>query len=323
MSAPRVVLHRFAEVRAALRCADLAAPGVTVPHDQSHRVVRHSVREQASTASLLALRDPFVSQLCMLLAAPRTSSPWCFVANVAVPWAFAVTGQLMHLTPACVQGGAALAAHLFESAAHSANGDSTPEALAAAGALYQMLTRDARLRSAHGAANAAAVQTFVALTQSLPALLASAMHALLLHTEQYTWLRGHHHTTLAAAAHELLRFATPTRAVYRRALRDTVVGEHTIATNTLIVLQLAAANRDPAHFTNPDTLQLAAGRAGHVSFGGGPHQCSGAMLVHTLLDCALEALATSPVALALAGPVSWLDGVALSAPTQLTVTASR
>lgn len=321
MSAPRVVLHRFAEVRAALRCADLAAPGVTVPHDQSHHAVRHSVREQASAASLLELRDPFATQLCLLLEAPRTSLPWCFVANVAVPWALAVTGQLMHLTPACVQGGAALAANVFESAAHSENGDSTPEALAATSALYQLLANAAPANVAP--ANAAAVQTFVALTQSLPALLANAVHALLLHTEQYAWLRGQHHTTYAAAAHELLRFATPTRAVYRRALCDTIIGEHVIATGSLVVLQLAAANRDPMHFTNPDTLQLAAGRAGHLSFGAGAHHCSGTPIVQALLECLLEALVTSPVTLALAGPVSWLNGVALSAPTRLPVTASR
>lgn len=321
MSAPRVVLHRFAEVRAALRCADLAAPGVTVPHDQSHHAVRHSVREQASAASLLELRDPFATQLCLLLEAPRTSLPWCFVANVAVPWALAVTGQLMHLTPACVQGGAALAANVFESAAHSENGDSTPEALAATSALYQLLANAAPANVAP--ANAAAVQTFVALTQSLPALLANAVHALLLHTEQYAWLRGQHHTTYAAAAHELLRFATPTRAVYRRALCDTIIGERVIATGSLVVLQLAAANRDPVRFTNPDTLQLATGRAGHLSFGAGAHHCSGTPIVQALLECLLEALVTSPVTLALAGPVSWLNGVALSAPTRLPVTASR
>ena len=214
MSAPRVVLYRFAEVRAALRCADLAVPGVTVPHDPSHHAVRHSVREQASAASLLELRDPFATQLCLLLEAPRTNLPWCFVANVAVPWAYAVTGQLMRLSPACVHDGAALAANVFESAAHSENGDSTPEAL-------------------------------------------------------------------------------------------------------------AAANRDPVRFTNPDTLQLAAGRAGHLSFGAGAHHCSGTPIVQALLECLLEALVTSPVTLAPAGPVSWLDGVALATPTRLPVTASR
>lgn len=326
MPSCRVTLHRFADVDAALRCADLVVPGVTASRDPVHRVVQRGVREHMGHVPLHAVRASFVTQLCQLLDTPRAGAPWCFVADIATPWAHAVTGRLMDLPPATVQEGAALAAVVFEAAAHSDTGDSTAEAHRAASMLYHMLAQCAVPGPAHAPLNPAAVQTFVALTHSLPALLASAVHTLLVHPAQYAWLRAHTAetlagATLAGAAHELLRYATPSRAVYRRAVRETRIGDIVIATDDLVVLQLAAANRDPARFTDPDALQLAAGRAGHLAFGSGPHHCSGATLVHGLVECLLEALATSPVSLSLGPPpaVQWLDAPALRAPVRLAV----
>lgn len=330
MASGRVSLYRYAEVEAALRSVDLVVPGMETPHDSAHMVVRRSVRHSMAPDALTDQREPFVALLRDRLNAPPTSASWCFVSNIAVPWSLTVTSLLMQRTPACVQQGITLAATVFNAAAHSVNGETTAEARAAAVALYALLTSapspTAEVHADHAdhanhAGDAAAVQTFVALTQSLPALLGSAMHALLSHPEQYRWLRSQTPVPVTQAAHELLRFASPTRAVYRRAVRHSRIGEHTISAGDLVVLQLAAANRDPARFTNPDTLQLDAGQAPHLTFGAGPHHCSGAAVVHVLLECLLEALATTPVTLRHSDPpdVRWLDAAALRAPVRLMV----
>jgi cytochrome P450 len=52
---------------------------------------------------------------------------------------------------------------------------------------------------------------------------------------------------------------------------------------------LAAANRDPARFAEPDAFSL--GRsAGHVAFGHGVHHCLGAPLARMEADVAVTAL---------------------------------
>src|SRR5205085_905597 len=87
--------------------------------------------------------------------------------------------------------------------------------------------------------SAASVQTFIALSQTLPCLLAGAWLALIEHPDQTARLRDQP-WIMPQAVEELLRFAGPSRAVFR----TNAVGER-------IALMIGAANRDPAQFANP------------------------------------------------------------------------
>jgi cytochrome P450 len=51
-----------------------------------------------------------------------------------------------------------------------------------------------------------------------------------------------------------------------------------------------AANRDPRHFTGPDTFDVGRDDRTHVTFGAGTHHCIGAPLARLELDEALAAL---------------------------------
>ena len=54
---------------------------------------------------------------------------------------------------------------------------------------------------------------------------------------------------------------------------------------------MAAANRDPTHFSRPDKVDMARENIReHLSFGIGPHTCPGAALVRLELRIALQAL---------------------------------
>ena len=85
-------------------------------------------------------------------------------------------------------------------------------------------------------------------------------------------------TLLATAVDEFLRFESSNQLGNRRAVRDTVVGGVPLAAGTLVTLCIGAANRDPAQFAQPDTLDVTRADNRHLAFGFGIHQCAGLSL---------------------------------------------
>lgn len=89
---------------------------------------------------------------------------------------------------------------------------------------------------------------------------------------------------------ELLRITSPFPvSVWRFALEDVTLGDTVIPRGAVVLIALAAANRDPAAFPEPDTARLNR-RTGHLSFGLGPHYCPGAPLARLQATTALTAL---------------------------------
>ena len=80
------------------------------------------------------------------------------------------------------------------------------------------------------------------------------------------------------AIEESLRYTTPTQMIYRVALEDMQIGGKAIKKNQLVILSLAAANRDPAQFPDPDTFNITRENNRHIAFGHGIHFCMGAAL---------------------------------------------
>jgi cytochrome P450 len=75
---------------------------------------------------------------------------------------------------------------------------------------------------------------------------------------------------------------------------------------------VAAANRDPAVFAEPDQLRLRRGEAAPLAFGYGAHYCLGAALARLETTVALrQILARNPV---LAAPPTWRDTPAIRGP---------
>ena len=94
----------------------------------------------------------------------------------------------------------------------------------------------------------------------------------------------------ATAIDELLRFDTPLALFERFVLEEiTVEGVH-LPRGSEIALQFASANRDPAAFDSPNTLDLARDPNPHVSFGAGIHFCLGAPLARMELQIAFATL---------------------------------
>lgn len=83
---------------------------------------------------------------------------------------------------------------------------------------------------------------------------------------------------MASAVEELLRFDSPVQWTGREAGEDLEWDGQTIRRGDFVNLGLGAANRDPAQFPEPDTLDIERTPNRHLAFGYGPHFCLGAAL---------------------------------------------
>jgi cytochrome P450 len=79
-----------------------------------------------------------------------------------------------------------------------------------------------------------------------------------------------------AAIEELMRLVSPNQFIRRQAREDITIGEQTIRAGDALLLILAAANRDPEAFPDPDRFVF--NRPQTVALGHGIHYCLGAPL---------------------------------------------
>lgn len=102
------------------------------------------------------------------------------------------------------------------------------------------------------------------------------------------------------AVEEVLRFDPPVQFTARVALEDIDIDGTTLGQGDQAIVLVAAANRDPEQFDDPDTFDVGRPDNRHLSFGLGAHFCLGAPLARVEGQVALEAVATRLADLALA-----------------------
>jgi cytochrome P450 len=84
---------------------------------------------------------------------------------------------------------------------------------------------------------------------------------------------------LGAFLEEVLRYEPPFRGHYRHVVSDTTLCGVDLPADSHLLLLWGAANRDPAHFDDPNRFRLdRSGGKGHITFGKGAHFCLGAAL---------------------------------------------
>jgi cytochrome P450 len=96
--------------------------------------------------------------------------------------------------------------------------------------------------------------------------------------------------SLPTAVDELLRLATPIRAIARFASEDLVFGDAAVGRGARFTAWLDAANRDPEVFEDPLALWLDREPNPHLTFAFGIHFCLGAALARLEMRIALEVL---------------------------------
>jgi cytochrome P450 len=114
-------------------------------------------------------------------------------------------------------------------------------------------------------------------------LIGNGLYALLTNPDQLERLRsdlesGDRHTVIRAAVEELLRYDSPVQFDGRLAFEDVDIAGVTVPAGTQVLTVLGAANRDPAQFSQPESLDLRRDEGPPLSFASGIHFCLGASL---------------------------------------------
>jgi cytochrome P450 len=142
-------------------------------------------------------------------------------------------------------------------------------------------------------------------------LIGNGLLALFRHPEQLEKLKADP-SLIQGAVEECLRFDGPVQMTARTALEDLELGGKTITKGQQAVIVLAAANRDPAQFVDPDAFDITRKDNAHIAFSHGIHYCLGAPLARAEAQIALNALLSRLPKLKLATEeLEWRETVTL------------
>jgi cytochrome P450 len=95
---------------------------------------------------------------------------------------------------------------------------------------------------------------------------------------------------LPSAIEEMLRYEPPIQQTARLAPEDQMLGGKLIRKNDAVIAVIAAANRDPARFVEPDEFKIDREDNRHLSFGWGAHFCFGAALARIEAEVAFASI---------------------------------
>ncbi len=309
------VLSRYADVLAAFRSPNLVPAGARGKPSKEAPNEADRLKMRAETRAAVSLRHlrkwqkvlaPEVATLTRSLPAGQTVD---LVGEVARPLCLVLAVAVTGANPDEVEHLEKLARHVSASAAEP---------------------YDAKIRSHSNAANARLQNYFpagpeslrssgfVALSQTMPSLLANAWYGLLQHPHQWGQLHQQPSRT-ARAVEELQRYTGLTRLSFRQAAHDVILNGVRLRKGDRVILRIAVANRDPERFPHPEYVDWLHHGTGHLSLGAGPHSCVGASLIRmaavTITRPLIERFASAEIA----GPVEWRGGPIFRSPASLPV----
>ncbi|HEY3607592.1 MAG TPA: cytochrome P450 [Pseudonocardiaceae bacterium] len=150
--------------------------------------------------------------------------------------------------------------------------------------------------------------------------VSNSVHALLTHPDELARFRAEPDIG-QVAIDELMRYCAPANLVVRTAGTAIELDGHTIEEGEFVVPLLAAANRDPDVFPDPERLDLTRTPNPHLAFGHGLHYCLGAALARMEGLVALETLTRRAPALELTGEPEYKPTIGLRGLATLPVRA--
>ncbi len=154
-------------------------------------------------------------------------------------------------------------------------------------------------------------------------LVASGTLTLLRNPGQLAKLRGNP-GLLPSAVEELLRYESPVQHTARIAPDEVLFDGKKIRKGQAVIAVMAAANRDPERFPNPDALDVARADNRHVAFGSGAHVCFGGPLARVEAQIVFEEMLKRFPHWALEpGPLVWRTNLGIRGLTSLPVNLTR
>jgi cytochrome P450 len=163
------------------------------------------------------------------------------------------------------------------------------------------------------------IVTMVGGQETTTNLIGNGVLSLLRNPDQLERLRANL-SLIPSAVEELLRYESPSQHTGRLAPEDTELGGKQIRKRQAVMAVMAAANRDPERFPDPDRLDIARKDNRHLAFGWGAHFCFGAPLARIEGQIALEELVRGFPHWSLEpGPLVWRTNLGLRGLTALPV----
>ncbi|WP_227788668.1 MULTISPECIES: cytochrome P450 [unclassified Nodularia (in: cyanobacteria)] len=138
-------------------------------------------------------------------------------------------------------------------------------------------------------------------------LIGNSILTLLNHPEQLHLLQADPsliETTIA----EVLRYESSVHSIPRTTLSDIELSNQTIRQGEIVHCIIGAANRDPAHFPNPNQFDIRRKPNPYLSFGQGIHSCIGIHLAKLVTEIAVNIIVSRLPGLSLATEsLEWED----------------
>jgi cytochrome P450 len=151
----------------------------------------------------------------------------------------------------------------------------------------------------------------VAGNETTTNLIGNGLLSLLDHPAELERLRSQPEL-MESAIEEMLRYEYPVMSTVRTPLEDSELGGKTIRRGEPVMVTIAAANRDPAQFPEPDRFDITRDPNHHVAFGHGIHFCLGAPLARAEARSAISSLlARYPDLRSLVEKPDWGEGIIL------------
>ena len=167
------------------------------------------------------------------------------------------------------------------------------------------------------------IVTMVGGQETTTNLIGNGVLSLVRNPDQLEKLRNNL-SLIPSAVEELLRYESPSQHTARLAPQDTEMGGKQIRKRQAVMAVMAAANRDPQRFPDPDRLDISRSDNRHVAFGWGAHFCFGAPLARIEGQIVFEEMVRSFSTWTLEpGPLVWRTNLGLRGLTALPMSFTR
>ncbi len=145
------------------------------------------------------------------------------------------------------------------------------------------------------------VTLMIAGNETTASLLSNLLHLLATRPALWGALREDR-SLIGSVIEEALRFDPPIQFVSRLVSRPVVVEGVSLQCGDTVLVDIGAANRDPAYFAEPEVFNPSRREKGHLAFSHGIHYCIGASLTRLEAEIVLNKMLDRYAAIALAAP---------------------
>lgn len=309
--------------------ADFFAGSMLFADGTRHTRLRTAVRDVFTRSFVANLGAGVEAITAALIGEPEVAVPFDFMADIALPLPIAVICSWLNLQPATARLLRELSPVIIRMLGALADADEIAAGAAAGAALVAEFLPMAADRRTHSGDDllsfiaadpdisleevaATAILIAVAGHETTANMLGAGIVTLLTPADDGSRVLDRIDPADPALVTELLRLHGPVQSTVRTATTDHTIAGTQIAAGDTVLVVVAAANRDPAVFDQPDQFRLDRHGSAPLSFGYGAHYCLGAAVAQLEIRTAIpKILERQPV---LVGSVHWRDTAAIRGP---------